>query len=108
MIRYLFLCPPPLCRMVILPFRFLPPKFFLEEVRDFSGLDLVMSAKSETDLRLCPGVIGFNFLMPIVFFLGSEERILTIYWLKYAYRSLSRFLLSGLQLLSYNWEIYLG
>ena len=47
MILYLLLVPPPLCLTVILPWALRPEFFFLTTVRDFSGVDFVISLKSE-------------------------------------------------------------
>jgi len=56
--RYLRLAPPPLCRTVILPCAFRPAFFFMWTTKDLSGLDLVISAKSEVVMCLREGVYG--------------------------------------------------
>jgi len=52
--------------MVILPVLFLPPLLEPPYVSDFSGLEAVTSVKSLMTLCLWPGVVGLNFLKPIL------------------------------------------
>src|SRR5215213_6877478 len=56
--RYARLCPPPLCRVVILPCTLRPPRPCSGRTSDFSGSDRVISAKSETLEPRRPGVVG--------------------------------------------------
>src|SRR5918911_938417 len=56
--RYWRLCPPPWCRAVTLPWTFRPPLLDSGASSDFSGVDRVISAKSETLAPRRPGVIG--------------------------------------------------
>ena len=50
--------PPPRCLTVILPWLLRPAFFFKETVRDFSGVDFVISEKSEPVICLLDGVYG--------------------------------------------------
>src|SRR3989338_8306474 len=63
--RYIRLCPPPRNRVVMRPYIFRPPDFFKGFNKDFSGLDLVISAKSEMTVCLNQFVVGLNFFNPI-------------------------------------------
>src|SRR5215510_3194612 len=63
--RYARLCPPPLCRVVILPCTLRPPLPCSGRTSDFSGVDRVISAKSETLAPRRPGVVGLYLRMPI-------------------------------------------
>ena len=67
MILYLLLVPPPLCLTVILPWALRPEFFFLTTVRDFSGVDFVISLKSEPVIFLLDGVYAVYFLIPMIF-----------------------------------------
>ena len=62
---YLFLCPPPIWREVILPLLFLPPELFFGSNKLFSGLSVVIASNPLTTLKRWAGVIGFNFLTDI-------------------------------------------
>src|SRR6266498_3240022 len=63
--RYARLWPPPLCRVVILPCTFRPPLPCSGRTSDFSGVDRVISAKSETLAPRRPGVVGLYLRIPI-------------------------------------------
>src|SRR3954468_5907974 len=63
--RYARLWPPPLCRVVILPCTLRPPRPCSGRISDFSGVDRVISAKSETLAPRRPGVVGLYLRMPI-------------------------------------------
>src|SRR6476469_301561 len=63
--RYARLWPPPLCRVVILPCTFRPPRPCSGRTSDFSGSERVISAKSETLAPRRPGVVGLYLRMPI-------------------------------------------
>jgi hypothetical protein len=52
---------------VIFPCEFLPAFSFLTAKRDFSGVFLVISEKSDTVVFLKDGVVGLNLYIPIVF-----------------------------------------
>src|SRR5436190_19251963 len=56
--RYCRLCPPPWCRVVILPWTLRPPLPCSGTSSDFSGVDRVISAKSATLAPRRPGVVG--------------------------------------------------
>ena len=77
MILYFLLAPPPLCLTVILPCALRPACFFLLTTRDFSGVDFVISAKSEPVIFLLDGVYAVYFLIPIVFSFSLLSRIHT-------------------------------
>src|SRR5882757_5174285 len=64
--RYARLWPPPLCRVVILPCTLRPPVLCSGRISDFSGVDRVISAKSETLEPRRPGVVGLCLRMPMV------------------------------------------
>src|SRR5690606_18520575 len=68
-IRYFFLCPPPMKRIVIFPVLLRPPDLERPLVRDFSGFEVVISSKLLTILNRCPGVVGFNFLNDMILLL---------------------------------------
>src|ERR1043165_609017 len=63
--RYARLWPPPLCRLVILPDALRPPDLLSGRSSDFSGVDRVISAKSETLEPRRPGVVGLYLRMPM-------------------------------------------
>ena len=56
MILYFLLLPPPRCLTVILPWLLRTAFFFKDTVRDFSGVDFVISEKSEPVIFLLDGV----------------------------------------------------
>src|SRR6478609_4562729 len=58
MTRKARLCPPPLCRVVMRPCALRPPVLCSGRTSDFSGVDRVISAKSETLEPRRPGVVG--------------------------------------------------
>src|SRR6478752_5313024 len=58
MTRKARLCPPPLCRVVMRPWLLRPPVLCSGLMSDFSGVDRVISAKSETLEPRRPGVVG--------------------------------------------------
>src|SRR4051812_19744464 len=63
--RYCCLWPPPRCRDVIRPCALRPPVFGLGPSSDFSGRDLVTSAKSDTVWKRRPGLVGLRARMPM-------------------------------------------
>src|SRR5882762_7251436 len=63
--RYWRLCPPPCHRLVMWPLLLRPPVRRSGSSSDFSGSLFVTSAKSETERKRVPGVIGRNCRMPI-------------------------------------------
>src|SRR3979411_2898279 len=54
------LAPPPLCRVVMLPDELRPPLPCSGRSSDFSGVDRVPAAKSETLEPRRPGVVGLD------------------------------------------------
>src|SRR4051794_11705150 len=64
--RYWRLWPPPLCRAVLRPWLFRPPVALFGARRDFSGVVLVISAKSETVWNRRPGLVGLRLRSAIV------------------------------------------
>src|SRR5574342_164577 len=82
--RYCRLWPPPRYRAVIWPWLLRPPLPRLGSSSDFSGVDVVISAKSDTDRKRVAGVTGLNCRMPIlaleyrygVAFLERDDRLL--------------------------------
>ena len=58
MILYFLLFPPPRCLTVILPWLLRPAFFFRDTTRDFSGVLVVISEKSEPVMCLLEGVYG--------------------------------------------------
>merc|ERR1712151_751642 len=54
--RYCFLCPPPLCLIVITPRLFLPFCRWFFRIKLFSGLPVVISEKDERARLRVPGV----------------------------------------------------
>src|SRR5690554_1817164 len=63
MTRYLRLCPPPRCRLVIRPWTLRPAFLGRGASSDFSGDDRVMVAKSLTDPPRRAGEVGLNLRM---------------------------------------------
>ena len=59
MMRYCCLWPPPRWRDVLRPWALRPPVFGFGASSDFSGVDLVISEKSETRLEAAAGAGGF-------------------------------------------------
>ena len=57
MIRYIRLAPPPRCRQVILPLKFLPPCFLTGSSSLFSGVVLVTSSRRLTELNRLPAEV---------------------------------------------------
>src|SRR5699024_915405 len=66
-ILYFVLFPPPRCLPVILPGLLRPAFFFKDTTRDFSGVEVVISLKSEPVMCLLEGVYGLYFLIPMTF-----------------------------------------
>jgi hypothetical protein len=60
MIRYFRLCPPPRRRIEMWPWLSRPPDLVSGSVSDFSGVDRVISAKSETERNRELLVTGLN------------------------------------------------
>src|SRR5258708_3963107 len=71
--RYWRLCPPPWCRVVILPCTLRPPLPCSGASSDFSGVDRVISAKSATLAPRRPGVIGLYLRMAIVEYPSADR-----------------------------------
>src|SRR3954447_12309677 len=65
MTRYARLWPPPLCRVVIWPHELRPPDPLSGRSSDFSGVERVISAKSETLEPRRPGVVGLYLRIPM-------------------------------------------
>src|SRR5690242_9901084 len=65
--RYARLWPPPWWRAVTLPWALRPPLFVSGRSSDFSGVDRVISAKSETLEPRRPGVVGLYLRIAIVY-----------------------------------------
>src|SRR5919106_4442738 len=65
MTRYARLWPPPWCRVVTRPCTLRPPLLCSGRISDFSGVERVISAKSETLEPRRPGVVGLYLRMPI-------------------------------------------
>src|SRR5690349_18515948 len=65
--RYWRLWPPPWWRAVILPWALRPPLLVSGRSSDFSGVDRVISAKSETLEPRRPGVVGLYLRIAIVY-----------------------------------------
>src|SRR6476469_7311855 len=63
--RYARLWPPPLCRVVIRPCALRPPLPCSGRTSDFSGVERVISAKSETLEPRRPGVVGLYLRIPM-------------------------------------------
>src|SRR4030067_2194861 len=63
--RYFFLCAPPRCQEVILPWLFLPARFAFFSMRLRSGFFRVRSSFVRTVMERTPGEVGLNFLMPM-------------------------------------------
>src|SRR5215213_11160610 len=63
--RYARLWPPPLCRVVIRPCALRPPLPCSGRTSDFSGVERVISAKSETLAPRRPGVVGLYLRIAI-------------------------------------------
>src|SRR5918911_5717282 len=59
-LRYRRLAPPPRWRDVLRPLALRPPDFFKPSVSDFSGVDFVISAKSEYVTKRRPGLVGLG------------------------------------------------
>src|ERR1700754_1914118 len=59
------LCPAPWGRVVTFPWTLRPPLLCSGRISDFSGVDRVISAKSETLAPRRPGVVGLYLRMPI-------------------------------------------
>src|SRR4051794_24086299 len=66
MTRYCCLWPPPRCLAVLRPWLLRPPVRLLGARRDFSGVVLVISEKSETVWNRRPGLVGLRLRMAIV------------------------------------------
>src|SRR5436305_4523435 len=64
-LRYSRLAPPPRWREVLRPRELRPPDFFRPSVSDFSGSDLVRSAKSEKVAKRRPGDVGLGLRIGI-------------------------------------------
>ena len=65
--RYARLWPPPWWRVVTLPWTLRPPLLCSGRTSDFSGVDRVISAKSETLEPRRPGVVGLYLRIPMFF-----------------------------------------
>src|SRR5436305_3145692 len=63
--RYRRLAPPPRCREVLRPRALRPPDLLRPSVRDFSGSDRVISAKSGYVTKRRPGEVGLGFRIGI-------------------------------------------
>src|SRR3984957_4848582 len=63
--RYARLWPPPLWRVVIRPCALRPPRPCSGRTNDFSGVERVISAKSETLAPRRPGVVGLYLRIPM-------------------------------------------
>ena len=72
-LRYLCLCPPPICRDVSRPRLLRPPLFFLGSRRLFSGRHFVTSSNAGSDLKRCVGVSGRNSFRAITSICHSER-----------------------------------
>src|ERR1700759_2194102 len=59
------LCPPPWCRVVTRPCALRPPRPCSGRTKDFSGVERVISAKSETLAPRRPGVVGLYLRIPM-------------------------------------------
>src|SRR3712207_6503080 len=70
--RYWRLCPPPWCRVVILPCALRPPLLCSGRTSDFSGVDRVISAKSATLDPRRPGLVGLYLRMAITSVLSAR------------------------------------
>src|SRR5687768_10930341 len=66
--RYICLCPPPRKRTMIMPVLLRPPFFLMGTMRDFSGVVLVISEKSSTEMNRREGVYGLNVFIGMVVF----------------------------------------
>src|SRR5919204_945040 len=64
-LRYRRLAPPPRWRDVLRPLTLRPPDFFRPSVSDFSGVDFVISAKSEYVTKRRPGLVGLGLRIGI-------------------------------------------
>src|ERR1041385_7781427 len=64
--RYIRLCPPPRRRMAMCPWLSRPPLFLSGSISERSGVERVISAKSDTERKRVPFVTGLNWRMPIV------------------------------------------
>src|SRR5882757_8884914 len=64
--RYARLWPPPLCRVVMRPCTLRPPVLCSGRISDFSGVERVISLKSETLEPRRPGVVGLCLRIPMV------------------------------------------
>src|SRR3954447_13462751 len=64
--RYARLWPPPWCRVVTLPWTLRPPLECSGRTSDFSGVERVISAKSDTLEPRRPGVVGLYLRIPIL------------------------------------------
>src|SRR5690554_310361 len=65
--RKRLLWPPPTFLTVILPRLLRPPLVDLPTTRDFSGTFAVILSNEPIILCLCPGVVGFNLRIAILF-----------------------------------------
>src|SRR5215470_15738232 len=71
--RYCRLWPPPWCRVVIRPCTLRPPLPCSGASSDFSGVDRVISAKSETLAPRRPGVVGLYLRIPICLYPSAHR-----------------------------------
>src|SRR5262249_61024015 len=77
-LRYLFLCPPPMCRDVNRPYLLRPPVFFLGSTRLFSGRHFVISSNAGSDLKRSVGVSGRNSLSAMSFSRSDQIDLLAL------------------------------
>src|SRR6476661_2447641 len=74
-IRYCCLWPPPLWRAVLRPYELRPPVPDFGASSVFSGVDLVMSEKSETVWNRRPGLVGLRLRRAIGLSLEEVDRV---------------------------------
>src|SRR3982751_5890735 len=72
-LRYRRLAPPPRWRDVLRPLALRPPDFLRPSTSDFSGVVLVISAKSEYVTKRRPGLVGLGLRIGISALLEALE-----------------------------------
>src|SRR5213083_816648 len=72
-LRYRRLAPPPRWRDVLRPLTLRPPDFLRPSVSDFSGVDFVISAKSEYVTKRRPGLVGLGLRIGMCLALALES-----------------------------------